>query len=321
MKWLPGRSGRSGRGGGTSSDTITDGMTGIGSSSIAMSSSLVPSKQQLQHQHIRSLTTSTSTSSKPSSTLLLAEQQQQEQQSSSSSSPRTTAASTTTATSSFLSKLLPRSFPESFLQRIIWVLVWGYKAAPVALYESFRKDYTADDDEGVEGPSSWWKKTIVVPTAVGFYFFMYHRIAQPLVYTLGCCSSDIVTFLAQSSVLVAHFISGLAMHLCEERQQRRRRQQQQQQHQDQHTAAEAAEFERRFHETTVGNSQYHLYDSKLGGRNNGRNTSISASGGRRFRWPRLFGGRRKTEEEEDKTIHDVVNIHGDKNNTAGSGIV
>jgi len=245
-----------------------------------------------------------------------------------------------TTISSFLSKLLP-CFSESFIQRIIWVFVWGWKVAPVALYESFRKDYYNDGEEGQqrddgEGPSSssssspsnfhkyvstWWKKTIVVPTAIGFYYFMYDQIAQPLVYSLGCCRSDIVTFLAQISILAGHFTSGLAMHLCEERRRRQRQQQirNQQEEQEQDTAAtaaEAAEFERRFHETTTGNrssgssSQYHLHHNNFGRNDRHTTTTTSTSGGRRF-WPRLFGGR-KTEEDSianRKNHDDKININ------------
>jgi hypothetical protein len=152
-----------------------------------------------------------------------------------------------------LAKILPCS--EALIGRLIWVCIWGWKLAPVTLYESFRRQYDNQDDDvgnndvtntdqqhtrttnnntdagGGSGlgfhryVSKWWQKTIAVPAALGFYYFLYDNIAQPLVYSVGCCKSDVVTFLAEMGVLCLHFISGLSMHLCEERNRRKQQEQ------------------------------------------------------------------------------------------------
>lgn len=159
---------------------------------------------------------------------------------------------------SCLGRILPCS--EALIGRLIWVCLWAWKVAPAALYESFRRDYTEPQPEEVQVDpttgepqsntsksvnnnfggglhqyvSKWWQKTFVVPTALGFYFFLWDHVAQPLVATMGCCRSDVVQSLAELGVLAAHFSSGLSLYLCEERSRKKKLQE--------------AEFQRQFSE-------------------------------------------------------------------------
>jgi len=137
----------------------------------------------------------------------------------------------------FLSKILPCS--EILLRRLVWVLAWSWKAAPVALYESLlvQRGYTntQDDTDNNSSKSSifskfkgsptdvsqyfqtWWHKTFVIPTALGFYYFLYDNVSEPLLASVGCCSSEFVTVGAVVGLLVLHFASGVAMHLWKQR--------------------------------------------------------------------------------------------------------
>ncbi|CAB9523560.1 expressed unknown protein [Seminavis robusta] len=134
----------------------------------------------------------------------------------------------------FAAKILPCS--EAVLSRLIWVLLWSWKAAPVALYESLELDKIKqsmmttnnksqkndkDEDEattagcscGAEYFQKWWQKFVAIPVAMGFYYFLYDYVAQPLLNEAGCCGSDSVTQVVAISLLVLHFLSGLSIHL------------------------------------------------------------------------------------------------------------
>lgn len=128
----------------------------------------------------------------------------------------------------FLAKILPCS--EALLGRIVWVLLWGWKVAPVALYEALLAPSDEDTIDPVTGQTTtqarggfqnyvntWWRKTFVVPSALGFYYFLYEKVAEPLVYSVNCCSNSFLAILAAIGIVVAHFASGLAMHFCQER--------------------------------------------------------------------------------------------------------
>ena len=128
----------------------------------------------------------------------------------------------------FLSLILPCC--EALLGRLMWVLLWSWKAAPVALYESFLRrqpttegasDTTKSFLQGGTDVSQyfqkWWQKTVVVPTAMGFYYFLYDYVSEPILASVGCCSSPALTTIAGVGLLVAHFISGVALHLWQQR--------------------------------------------------------------------------------------------------------
>jgi hypothetical protein len=133
-----------------------------------------------------------------------------------------------------LGKRLPCSV--ALIERMLWVMVWGWKLFPLALYESFKPNFitNAETGETVERGgfhqyvSKWWQKSVLVPAAFGFYYFLYEQVAQPLVYSVGCCYSDFFTFLAEMIVLVLHFFSGLTIHFCQERNRIKRELQEQQ---------------------------------------------------------------------------------------------
>ncbi|CAB9503840.1 expressed unknown protein [Seminavis robusta] len=130
----------------------------------------------------------------------------------------------------FAAKILPCS--EAVLSRLIWVLLWSWKAAPVALYESLELDKikqsmttnnksqnneeeatTAGCSCGAEYFQKWWQKFVAIPVAMGFYYFLYDYVAQPLLNEAGCCGSDTVTQVVAISLLALHFVSGLSIHL------------------------------------------------------------------------------------------------------------
>ena len=156
----------------------------------------------------------------------------------------------------FLSKILPCS--EALLGRLLWVLLWSWKAAPVALYESlfagsFGNNYSnskaaiGNTNENNDGDTSskrgggwldsfrntnptgdvsqyfqkWWQKTFVIPTAMGFYYFMYDYVSEPILDSVGCCSSEALTTTLGVGMLVLHFLTGVGMHLWQQRRSRR----------------------------------------------------------------------------------------------------
>ena len=147
----------------------------------------------------------------------------------------------------FLSKILPCS--EALLGRLMWVLLWSWKAAPVALYESLfarnnsKSTIEASDDTNQDNGNNssqrgswlgsfknsnptgdvsqyfqkWWQKTFVIPTAMGFYYFMYDYVSEPILESVGCCSSEALTTTLGVGMLVVHFLSGVGMHLWQQR--------------------------------------------------------------------------------------------------------
>lgn len=145
----------------------------------------------------------------------------------------------------FLSKILPCS--EALLGRLLWVTLWSWKAAPVALYESLfarnnsKSTIETSDNTNQDNISSqrggwldsfknsnptgdvsqyfqkWWQKTFVIPTAMGFYYFMYDYVSEPILESVGCCSSEALTTTLGVGMLVVHFLSGVAMHLWQKR--------------------------------------------------------------------------------------------------------
>ena len=123
-------------------------------------------------------------------------------------------------------------FVQAVLGLMVSCLIWGWKLAPVLLYEAFSSsgkqgnidqltNIEQTDTQSVGGSDkSGWHKGVVVTCALGFYYFLFEIVVQPLVYTTNCCSNYAATVLVSIAVIVAHFVTGLAMHFFEERRQR-----------------------------------------------------------------------------------------------------
>ena len=106
-----------------------------------------------------------------------------------------------------------------------------------ALYESFLKDLlccnrnnnnvqSVEEGDGLMGQfdedgcgyfNKWWQKTIAITASLGFYYFLYDYVSQPLLETVGCCSNIYLFQGLAMGVLVLHFFSGISLHLYQEK--------------------------------------------------------------------------------------------------------
>jgi hypothetical protein len=107
-------------------------------------------------------------------------------------------------------------------------MVWGWKVAPVAFYEALITDGdmhdSLDRNDGQATPNflsdfnrTRRQKTVVVAYVLGFYYFLFVKVVEPLVYSSNCCSNYAVTVLVSLTVIVIHFLLGLTMHFRQER--------------------------------------------------------------------------------------------------------
>eukprot|EP00978_Attheya_sp_CCMP212_P012651 scaffold31649_cov53-Attheya_sp.AAC.6 len=127
-----------------------------------------------------------------------------------------------------LGNILPCS--TSFFRWVKRVLLLSWSIAPVIIYDILLKDAICrrkiqerqNDDSETRSHSGfsfeypkWWQKTIVLPAALGFYCFLYEFVVEPLLKIGGCCTSDIAFYAIGSGILGLHFLSGLAVHLCQ----------------------------------------------------------------------------------------------------------
>ena len=118
-------------------------------------------------------------------------------------------------------------FAQAVLGLMVSCLMWGWKFAPVLLYEALRSvggqehiEEQSDTQSLGGSDKSGWHKCVVITCGLGFYYFLFEIVVQPLVYTTNCCSNYTATVLVSLTVIVAHFVSGLAMHFVEERRRR-----------------------------------------------------------------------------------------------------
>lgn len=147
-----------------------------------------------------------------------------------------------------LAKILPCS--EILLNRVVWVLLWSWKAAPVALYETFVSPCLRSKSDTTTGYfNQWWQKAIAIPLALGFYYVLFEFVCQPALSAVNCCGSNTLTNGAAAGILVLHFLSGITMHRYQEarkesgieetavvefeQQQQQQQRYQEQQHQEQ----------------------------------------------------------------------------------------
>jgi hypothetical protein len=123
-----------------------------------------------------------------------------------------------------INRIVP--FVQTVLGLLVSVMVWGWKVAPVAFYEALitdgdKKDALDPTDDGQAAPqSSRRQKTVVVACVLGFYYFLFVKVVEPLVYSSNCCSNYAVTVLVSLTVVMVHFVSGLTMHFHQERTQK-----------------------------------------------------------------------------------------------------
>jgi hypothetical protein len=139
-------------------------------------------------------------------------------------------------------RILP--FVEALRGLTVSVMVWGWKVAPVALYEALV--LVGEDKEVIDTRSgrkmrrylarTRWQKVLIVPWALGFYFFLYEKVALPLVFTLNCCASYFWTVLASLALITVHFVSGLYIHLRQHGQQQNSEHQNGQEHEGEVTS-------------------------------------------------------------------------------------
>lgn len=103
---------------------------------------------------------------------------------------------------------------------VVLGLIWIWKAAPVALYETFMRDLSCfEKAPGRRYLYGWWQKLLATWAALGFYYILYQFVCQPFLFMVHCCGSETRTDLMAALILLLHLLSGISMHRYSLRQE------------------------------------------------------------------------------------------------------